>query len=207
VREVELADIEVRHPDGRVWYVRRRWARRRLPRAGHGRRTPLGRLDRRHAAGAARGGSLQDLDEDLAEWLAMEAVTELIMPGVEALLVILAIVVGSLLVAGLVTIGHATMTWLQVHPRALVDGAVALMAVALLVLANLLVARPRLVIAERLGLENAPVRVWRVVGRRRSRELARRVAEAIRGGRMNSTGLLVTPTPGIPDAEAPDSRP
>lgn len=200
VREVEVADIKVHHLDGRVWYVRRRWARRRLPWAGRGRRALPGRLDRRQAAGVAQGGTLQDLDEDLTEWMAMQAKAELVM-------VIVALVVGSLLVAGLVMLAHATITWLRVHPRVLAGGAIALVAVALLVPANLLVGRPRLVIAERLGLEEAPVRVWRVVGRRRSRELARRVAEAIRSGRMDSGGLLATPTPGIPDAEAPDSRP
>lgn len=204
MQEVALGDIKVHHPDGRVWYVRRRWARRRLPWASRGRRALLGRLDR----SAGRDGPLLGLDEDLGALLALEVVSELVAPDVATLLVILPIVVvGLLVVAGLVAVAHATTAWLHVHPGVLVAGAMALVAVALLVLANLLVGRPWLVIAERLGLEGAPMRVWRVVGRRRSRELAGQVAEAIRSGRMDSAGMLITPTPGIPDAETPDSRP
>jgi hypothetical protein len=184
-------DIQVRHPDGRIWHVRRRWARRRMPwrRAADDIPTwPATTADVLRDLSSLVGlpglpGS--PVDAALRGWL-LFAVGALAVLAVWLLLVWLG--------AGLL----AAAAWLARH-LAVVAAAVA---VILLLAALLLVRRPWLVVAERQGLADAPRRAWRLIGWRRSGRFAHAIAEAIRDGRFDASGVLVVSPPHEP-REAP----
>jgi hypothetical protein len=71
--------------------------------------------------------------------------------------------------------------WAVAHPMVVLG----LLAVGIVVLAAVLVRRPWLVEAKRQGLDDAPRRVWRVVGWRRSGRCAYGVAQAIKRGQLD----------------------
>jgi hypothetical protein len=77
--------------------------------------------------------------------------------------------------------------------------------VALAVAALLMLVNPT-VAGDRGGPVGHAMRAWRATGWRRGRELARRPADATRAGRFDGTGVPISPTPGIPDAEPPSPR-
>jgi hypothetical protein len=175
-------------PDSRVWYVRRRWARRRPPWSRQtGRQTA--RFDA-EAELAAEKPVVPPLDglfsypkNDLGE------------PGFDVVhderyaasrmveaLVVGAIVVGLLIAA---TVRYV-VPW--VVPR-VVAAAWPILGVAAgvgvpVVLDRL--QRPWFVELQRQGLADAPRRVWRVQGWRRSSQLMNEIASAIREGRIAS---------------------
>ena len=174
-------------PDGHVWFVRRRWARRRPPWSRRSRR-PMTRVD---------------ADEELAA-------EDKVVPPVDALfayndsdlgergfdrsyderdtlaLTIWAIVV---VVAAAVLAAAATvqfvlpwlLPWVAANAVPLVV-AVALIA-ALMVVDRL--RRPWFVELQRQGLADAPRRLWRVRGWRRAGRLMEEIATAVREGRID----------------------
>lgn len=177
-------------PDGRVWYVRRRWAKRRL------------RWSRRAGQATARF----DADEELAaEELAVPPFDGLFSyrgndldhlgeigfdrwhderhaAGTMVGVLVVGFVVVGMLVSALV---HYVLPWLlpllvaNVRPILGVAAAVAV----LVVLDRL--QRPWFVELQRQGLADAPRRVWRVRGWRRSRRLINELATAIGEGRID----------------------
>jgi hypothetical protein len=158
------------HPDGHVWFVRRRWARRR---------TRLGRyLDRRrawrHAVWLARGKA-QDLElagPTSSTWKSMAgspipqswlSPSESWMRDLRSAqdFVGMLIVVGTVLaLVGLGFLGWLVVPvaapWMASHRSAALAG----LAGGLVVVALVVVGRPWLVEAERQGLDQ-PRRVWR----------------------------------------------
>jgi hypothetical protein len=178
-------------PDDRVWYVRRRWAKRRLP------------WSRRPGQPTARFDADQELPAE--EWIVppldgmfsyagndLDALDE---PGFAmfhdeqhaARMTVTVLAVG-LVVAGILVAALAryVLPWLlpllaaNVRP---ILGVVA--AVAVLVVLDRL-RRPWFVELQRQGLADAPRRVWRVRGWRRSTRLIDQLATAIREGRIDS---------------------
>jgi hypothetical protein len=189
-----MRSIRIVTPDGHVWFVRRRWARRQ------GR---LGRyLDRRRAWRRAvwlARGKAQDLElagptsktwKSMARsplpqfWLSPSEAWMWDIRSAQNLVVALIVTGTVLALAGLGFLG-----WLMVpavrhqipsHPTATLTGLAGVLAVVGLVL----VRRPWLVEAERQGLD-PPRRVWRVIGWRRSGRCIREVAAAIAQGRLD----------------------
>jgi hypothetical protein len=164
-----VREQRVSTPDGRFWYVRRRWARRQLP----GRRRKVYELSRAERE-AVR--VLPDSD-DVAGWYFRNFTVD-----AESWIVV---VVGLGL---LVAVGGAVLIVERVVPfladNALVIAA-GLAAVAALVLADRLT-RPWFIEAESGRMVKAPRRVWRVQGWWRARRVFRAVAEAVAEGRIDS---------------------
>jgi len=79
--------------------------------------------------------------------------------------------------------------WVADHARPLLTGAAA---VATLVVLNQL-HRPWYVELQRQGLADAPRRVWRVQGWRRSGRMLRELTAAIREGRIDHRGAVILP--------------
>jgi hypothetical protein len=210
-------DIQVRHPDGRIWHVRRRWARRRLPWRRPDRQAAL-QHHQHHQHGPrpfATDATPVLTDAELLTWPSTTAevlrdLSSLVeLPAVVLALpdlsnpVLLAIGLLSVLGVGLLLVWvHDTMlggfSWILHHPSLVMAAA----AIVLALLALLLVRRPWLVVAERQGLADAPRRAWRVIGWRRSGRFARQVAEAIRDGRCDASAVVVVSPP-----HEPRSRP
>ena len=170
-----MREQRVSTPDGRFWYVRRRWARRQLP----------GRRRKVYELGPAEREAVRVLpdSDDVADWyfrsFSFDAESWIIL------------VVG---LAGLVAVGGAVLIVERVVPflagNALVIGA-GLAAVAALVLADRLT-RPWLIEAESGRLFQAPRRIWRVQGWWRTQRAFREVVEAIEDGRVDSEhGVIV----------------
>jgi hypothetical protein len=170
-----VREQRVSTPDGRFWYVRRRWARRQL----------AGRRRKVYELGPAEREAVRVLpdSDDVADWyfrnFSFDAESWIIL------------VVG---LAGLVAVGGAVLIVERVVPflagNALVIGA-GLAAVAALVLADRLT-RPWFIEAESGRLFQAPRRIWRVQGWRRAQRAFREVVEAIEDGRVDSEhGVIV----------------
>lgn len=178
-------------PDGHVWHVRRRWAKRRLP------------WSRQPGQQTARFDAEPELSAE-----------ELIVPPLDGLFsysgndldhlgersfdlfhderhaagtMVWVLVVGFLAVGIVVSaFVHYVLPWLLpllvANVRPILGVAVA---VALLAILDRL-QRPWFVELQRQGLSDAPRRVWRVRGWRRSRRLISELATAIREGRIDS---------------------
>ena len=178
-------------PDGRVWCVRRRWAKRRLPwsrRPGQ----PTARFDADQELPAEEwivppldglfSYAGNDLD-DLGDFGFAEFHDEQHAARMTVTVLVVGLVVAGVLVAALV---HYVLPWLlpllvaSVRPILGVAAAVAV----LVVLDRL--RRPWFVELQRQGLADAPRRVWRVRGWRRSTRLIDELATAIREGRVDS---------------------
>ena len=173
-----MREQRVSTPDGRFWYVRRRWARRQLP----GRRRKLYELS---PAEREAVRVLPDTD-DVADWYVRSF-------GYEAGWIYLA--VGLVVLAA---VGGAVLIVERVVPF-LVDNALAigvgLAGLAAVVLADRLT-RPWLIEAESGRLFQAPRRIWRVQGWWRAQRAFRAVVEAIAEGRIDSEhGVIVFTDP------------
>ena len=181
-------------PDGHVWFVRRRRARRRPfwvsrpPERFHGEddlpdpdeRLPVpGVLDLFTYAEDDLGerGFDRSYDDREAAWVSVFVIAIL------------------LAVAGLLawlTVGYVLpwlVPWVTGHARPLLLGTAA---VAVLVALNQL-HRPWYVELQRQGLADAPRRVWRVQGWRRSGRLVATLTAAIREGRIDPRGTVILP--------------
>jgi hypothetical protein len=181
-------------PDGHVWFVRRRRARRRPfwasrpPERYHGEddlpdpdeRLPVpGVLDLFTYAEDDLGerGFDRFYDDRAAAWVSV------------FVLVILVAVVGLL---AWLTVGYVLpwlVPWVAAHARPLLTGAAVLVALAALNQLH----RPWYVELQRQGLADAPRRVWRVQGWRRSGRLMTTLTAAIREGRIDRRGAVILP--------------
>jgi hypothetical protein len=178
-------------PDGRVWYVRRRWAKRRLP---WSRQTdqPTMRFDAEQELAAEEPVappieslftySGRDLDH-LNEVVFRRAHDDRHAAKVTVTALVVGVVVVGLLAAATI---EYVLPWLVpllvANARLLLGVAVA---VAVLVILDRL-QRPWFVELQRQGLSDAPRRVWRLRGWWRSGRLMNQLAAAIREGRIDS---------------------
>ncbi|HEY6708455.1 MAG TPA: hypothetical protein VJB61_12800 [Actinomycetota bacterium] len=181
-------------PDGHVWFVRRRRARRRPfwasrpPERYHGEddlpdpdeQLPVpGVLDLFTYAEDDLGerGFDRSYDDRTAAWVSVFVIITL------------------LAVAGLLawlTVGYVLpwlVPWVAAHARPLLTGAAVLVALAALNQLH----RPWYVELQRQGLADAPRRVWRVQGWRRSGRLVATLTAAIREGRIDHRGAVILP--------------
>ncbi len=173
-----MREQRVTTPDGHVWYVRRRWARRQPPwkrRADY----DLGPAERDTIP------IVTDTDELLGP------VGELFTLDAEGgLLLVLALL--ALAAIGVLALVAVVREWVLPFLAANIGwiGA-ALATVAVLVLLDRLT-RPWFIEAESARLFHAPRRIWRVRGWWRSRRALRAVAAAIAEGRIdNERGVVL----------------
>jgi hypothetical protein len=166
-------------PDGRVWYVRRRWAKRQLPWKR--------RLDY-ELSPAERDkvpivGDSEELLAPLVEFFAHD---------IQSALVLAALVLLVLIPLAVVALVGVVREWVVPF---LVDNigwiGAALAAIVVLVVLDRLT-RPWFIEAESARLFHAPRRIWRVHGWWRSRRTFRAVATAIADGRIdNERGVIL----------------
>jgi hypothetical protein len=173
-----VREARVTTPDGHVWYVRRRWARRQLPwkrRADY----ELSPAERDAVPIVA------DTDELLgavAEFFSLDAEF-----GLLVVLALLALV--ALAVVAMVALVREWVVPFLVANIGWIGATVA--AVAILVLLDRLT-RPWFIEAESARLFHAPRRIWRIQGWWRSRRAFRAVAAAIAEGRIdNQRGVIL----------------
>jgi hypothetical protein len=182
-------------PDGHVWFVRRRRARRRPlwasrpPERFHGEdelrdpdeKLPLpAPLDLFTTRGEGIGEPGFDRFGESDRYRAEVAVNAI---------AVTMVVVG---VAGWLVFTYVLpwlVPWVAAHARPLLLGTAA---VAVLVALNQL-HRPWYVELQRQGLADAPRRVWRVQGWRRSGRLMGELTAAIREGRIDHRGAVILP--------------
>jgi hypothetical protein len=176
-----VREQRVTTPDGRIWYVRRRWARRQPP----WRRRP--------------DHELSPAEQDDVPLLPADAVgdsfLELFRDDPGALPVVL---LGLALVGLVAAVAGAVLVVERVVPF-LVDNALVI-GVGLAVLATVVLVdrltRPWFIEAESGRLLRAPRRVWRVHGWWRARRAFRTVVEAVAEGRIDSEhGVIVFTDP------------
>jgi len=180
-------------PDGRVWYVRRRWAKRRPPWSRRARQ-PAARVDADEEL-AAEDEVLPPIDalftypdSDLGEpgfaWWHHERHTLRVLTFVIFVGVIVAVLAAAATV-------QFVLPWLLPLVAANAGpllGAAAV--VAVLVVVDRL-RRPWFVELQRQGLTDAPRRVWRVRGWRRSGRLLEEIAAAVREGRIDGAHAAI----------------
>jgi hypothetical protein len=173
-----VREQRVTTPDGHVWYVRRRWARRQLP---------WKRRADRELSPAERETVPMMVDTDellgpVGEFFALDAEGGLLL--VLALLALAAL--GVLALIGVVR--EWVLPYLVANAGWI--GA-ALATIAVLVLLDRLT-RPWFIEAESARLFHAPRRIWRVHGWWRSRRAVQAVAAAIAEGRIdNQRGVVL----------------
>ena len=181
-------------PDGYVWFVRRRRARRRLPWA----RRPPGGGTRFHdeeelPADSLPGPGPVRVITDTAEHLD-DLVYDADTSAASVLLFLAGVVTGLGVLVWLT--GTYVLPWLvplvTANARPL---AAAVAALAVLVAADRLLG-PWYVELQRQGLDDAPRRVWRVRGWRRSGRLIGELAAAIREGRIDQERGVILRTDG-----------
>ena len=194
MRRRRRGERRVLTPDGHVWFVRRRRARRRPfwsprpPERYHGeedRPDPDDRLPER---------GVMDLftyaEDDFGERGFDRRYDDRAAAEVSLTFIAILAVVAVLLVW--LTVAYV-LPWLvplvAAHARPLLAGAAAL---AALVALNQLY-RPWYVELQRQGLADAPRRVWRVQGWRRSGRLMDQLTTAIREGRVDRRGTVILP--------------
>jgi hypothetical protein len=176
-----VREQRVTTPDGRVWYVRRRWARRQPP----------WRRRADHELGPAEVDDLPLLPADEVAESFLRFVRYDLGEGL-ALLLGLAVLVLVAAVAGAVLVVERVVPFLVDH--AVVIGA-GLAGLAAVVLVDRLT-RPWFIEAESGRLFQAPRRVWRVHGWWRARRAFRAVVEAVAEGRIDSEhGVIVFTDP------------
>ena len=175
-------------PDGHVWFVRRRRARRRPFWSSRG-RYPERFHDEEELPDPDEKIPLPgpiDMFTDDGEHLGDRLYDDQTTVGTTTLLVaLLLVVIGAL---AWVT-GTYVVPFLTGHARPLL---LATAAVAVLVALNQL-HRPWYVELQRQGLADAPRRVWRVQGWRRSGRLMATLTAAIREGRIDHRGAVILP--------------
>jgi hypothetical protein len=174
-----VREERVTTPDGRVWYVRRRWARRQLPwkrRADY----ELGPAERDKVPVI---GDSEELLAPLLEFFAHD---------MESTLVLAVLVLLVLIPLAVVALVGAVREWVVAFlvPNIGWIGA-ALAAIVILVVLDRLT-RPWFIEAESARIFQAPRRIWRVHGWWRSRRAFRAVATAIAEGRIdNERGVIL----------------
>jgi hypothetical protein len=165
-------------PDGYVWHVRRRWAKRRLPWARHAAAGELAPAEREAVTVLPDRGEVLDAFGRLIDW--------------DAEFGILAAV--GLLAVGLLVLGAAVaLTWGWVLPLVAAN---ALPIVVVLVLAGVVVlldrlTRPWFIEAQSARLVGGPRRIWRVQGWWRARRAFAAVATAVAEGRIGAEHGIV----------------
>jgi hypothetical protein len=166
-----VRERRVTTPDGRVWYVRRRWAKRS---------TPWRRQPDRELGPAERDALpvMADVDEVVGPLAGLASFD----PEAGPLLALALLALGAIAIAAVV---GAVLRWVVpfVVANALPIG-VTIGALSVLVLLDLLT-RPWFIEAESARLFRAPRRVWRVHGWWRSRRAVRAVVAAIAEGRID----------------------
>jgi hypothetical protein len=168
-------------PNGRVWYVRRRWAKRRLPWSRQaGQRTA--RFDAEQELAAEEwvlpplDGMFSDPGNDLDD------------PYFDRLHDMVGAVVVGVIIVGLLAAAAVEFVLPWLVPLVVANARLILgiaVAVAVLVILDRL-QRPWFVELQRQGLSDAPRRVWRLRGWRRSGRLMNQIAAAIRECRIDS---------------------
>jgi hypothetical protein len=194
VRRRGRGEHRVVTPDGYVWFVRRRRARRRPfwaprpPERYHGDEELPDPAERLPVPG------VMDLftyaEDDLGErgfdrWYDDRAAAEVSL----TFIAILAAVTGLLAWLTVRYVLPWLVPWATAHARPLLIGAAT---VAVVVALNQL-HRPWYVELQRQGLADAPRRVWRVQGWRRSGRLIAALTAAIREGRIDHRGAVILP--------------
>ena len=181
-------------PDGHVWFVRRRRARRRPFWAPRPPERYQGEEELPDPDEQLPVPGIMDLftyaEDDLGERGFDRRYDDRAAADVSLIVIaILLVVVGLLgwLVATYVL--PWLVPWVSGHARPLLIGAAG---VAALVALNQL-HRPWYVELQRQGLADAPRRVWRVQGWRRSGRLMDRLTAAIREGRIDRRGAVILP--------------
>jgi hypothetical protein len=192
-------------PDGRVWFVRRRWARRRPP-WSRSTRYPATRVDADEELSAEDpvvpplesfftydGRDLDQLGDLVFDrWHDDRHAARLMV----TVLAVAFLVVGLLVAATVEYVLPWLLPLVVANARLLLGVAAAL---AVLVAGDRLV-RPWFVELRRQGLADAPRRVWRVRGWRRSAHLMDEVAAAVTDGRIDQrhAAVLFRRSPGPP---------
>jgi hypothetical protein len=192
-------------PDGRVWFVRRRWARRRPP-WSRSTRYPATRVDADEELSAEDpvvpplesfftydGRDLDQLGDLVFDrWHDDRHAARLMV----TVLAVAFLVVGLLVAATVEYVLPWLLPLVVANARLLLGVAAAL---AVLVAGDRLV-RPWFVELRRQGLADAPRRVWRVRGWRRSARLMDEVAAAVTDGRIDQrhAAVLFRRSPGPP---------
>jgi hypothetical protein len=174
-------------PDGRVWFVRRRWARRRPPWARRTRQ-PVTRVDADEELPAE-----EPVEPPL--WAVIEHAFDGLHGNPYAGRLLLILLMAGVAVIGLLTAVLAAATvdhvlpWLLPFVTANARPILGVAATATVLAAVLVVAdrlqRPWFVELQRQGLLDAPRRVWRVKGWRRSERMIEEIAAAVREGRID----------------------
>jgi len=182
-----MREIKVRHPDGRIWYVRHRWVRRRAfwrtrtdwaaeatnPDGPYGEREVKRLVLPDGEALLAAAGWL-----DLFDLFSVSGLVAVLL-----LVLVLPLILISFVIAG----ARHALAWVTANPAA----ALAVLVGVAGVVALLLLRRPWLVVAQRLGAgDDVPRHAWLVTGWRRSRAFARELAAAIQAGRFSQDGVL-----------------
>jgi hypothetical protein len=173
-----VREQRVTTPDGRVWYVRRRWAKRQRP----WKRRPDHELSPTERDAVPVLPDTDDLIGPLAGLLSVD-------PEVGLLLAVALLALGAL---GVVAAVGAVVRWVVpfVVANAVLIG-LALAATAAVVLVDRFT-RPWFIEAESARLSHPPRRIWRVHGWWRSRWVFRAVVAAIAEGRIDSEhGVIV----------------
>jgi hypothetical protein len=177
-----VREQRVTTPDGHVWYVRRRWAKRQRPwkrRADH----ELGPTER------DRVPIVTDTDELLGP-MAAPLIGLFSVDAEVGLFVVLALL--ALVALGVFALVGVVREWVVPFLVANIGWIGAVLAtVAVLVLVDRLT-RPWFIEAESARLFHAPRRIWRVHGWWRSRRAFRAVTAAIAEGRIdNQRGVVL----------------
>jgi hypothetical protein len=173
-----VREQRVTTPDGHVWYVRRRWAKRQLP----WKRRADYELSPAERDAVPLVADTDALFSPVAELFSLDAEAGLFI----ALALLALAALGTLALVG------AVREWVVPFVVANIGWIGATLAViAILVLLDRLT-RPWLVEAESARLFHAPRRIWRVRGWWRSRRAVRAVAAAIAEGRIdNERGVVL----------------
>jgi hypothetical protein len=159
-------------PDGRVWHVRRRWAKRQLP----WRRRTI------HELSPSERDAVRVLP-DSGELV--DSFGRFIHYDVEfGLFVVVALLVLAVLAVGVLVRATRTLVLPLLASNARLVAAVLAVAAASLLLDRL--TRPWFIEAESARLVDAPRRIWRVQGWWRARRAFRSVAAAIADGRIDA---------------------
>jgi hypothetical protein len=173
-----VREQRVTTPDGHVWYVRRRWAKRQLP----WKRQANYELSPAERDAVPLAADTDALPGPVADLFSLDAEAGLFI--VLALLALAAL--GTLALVG------AVREWVVPFVAANIGWIGATLAViAILVLLDRLT-RPWLIEAESARVFHAPRRIWRVQRWWRSRRAVRAVAAAIAEGRIdNERGVIL----------------
>ena len=167
-----MREQRVTTPDGRVWYVRRRWAKRQLP----WKRRPDHELSPTERDAVPALPDTDDLIGPLAGLLSCDPEVGLLLAAALLALGVLAVLAAAgAVVRWVVPFVVANVVWIGL--------AVALTAAVVLVDR---LTRPWFVEAESARLFHPPRRIWRVHGWWRSRRVIRAVVAAIAEGRIDS---------------------